>query len=63
MHMKSDARRRAVAKYQKRNIITKVVKLNRKTDSDILRYLEQIDNFQGFVKKLIREKIDESHFN
>ena len=41
--------------YQKANIVRVVVKLNRKTDADILRVLEAQPNRQGYIKKLIRE--------
>ena len=31
------------------------VKLNRKTDADILKKLEEQSNVQGYIKQLIRE--------
>lgn len=38
--MITDAQKRAVAKYEKNNIIRYVVKLNRKTDADLIDYLQ-----------------------
>lgn len=38
--MITEAQKRAVAKYEKNNIIRYVVKLNRKTDADLIAYLQ-----------------------
>ena len=38
--MISDAQKKATAKYQQNNIVRVVVKLNRKTDADLLDYLK-----------------------
>ena len=35
------------------------LKFNTKTDKDIIDCLESVDNFQGFIKKLIRRFISE----
>jgi len=35
------------------------LKLNRNTDSDIIRHLETIDNMQGYLKDLIRADMKE----
>ena len=35
------------------------LKFNVKTDKDIIECLESVDNFQGFIKKLIRRFISE----
>ena len=58
--MVSNAQRRASAKYDKENAVVLTVKLNKKTDSDILAALESVTNRNGFIKKIIREKIAES---
>ena len=47
-----------VDQYQHENIVRVVVKLNRKTDADILATLEKKNNRQGYIKKLIREDIE-----
>lgn len=58
--MASNAQRRASAKYDKENAVVLTVKLNKKTDSDILAALESVTNRNAFIKKIIREKIAES---
>jgi hypothetical protein len=58
--MVSNAQRRASAKYDKENAVVLTVKLNKKTDSDILAALESVNNRNAFIKKIIREKIAES---
>lgn len=35
------------------------LKLNTKTDNDIIEYLDCVHNFQGFIKKIIRGFINE----
>ena len=42
------------AKYDKSNTKGFYIKLNKKTDSDIITTLESKDNKQGFIKALIR---------
>ena len=54
--MISDAQKRAVAKYEKNNIIRYVVKLNRKTDADLIAYLDG-KKAQTEFKNALREKI------
>lgn len=44
-------------KYDKENTINISLKLNCKTDADIIEYLNALDNKQGTVKKLIRQEI------
>lgn len=48
---------RAIEKYQKANIKRVVLKLNKKTDADIIDYLDQQKNVNGKLKDIIREKI------
>ena len=45
------------AKYDAANTVQIRLKLNRKTDADILRLLESVDNKQGLIKQLLREYI------
>lgn len=47
-----------VDKYQKANLVRVVVKLNRKTDADILDALAAHDNRQGYIKSLIRNDMN-----
>lgn len=55
--MASDAQKRAVLKYDAANTTQIHLKLNNKTDADILDYLAQLDNVQGFIKSAIRSQI------
>ena len=50
----SKAQLRAQAKYDKDNTVQLKIKLNKKTDSDIIKILSEVDNKQGFIKALIR---------
>lgn len=51
----SDAQKRAKAKYDERATKLITLKLNLKTDADILERLEESGNKQGYIKRLIRE--------
>lgn len=56
-----NAHTRAVAKYNEQNIRQFVLKLNVKTDSDVIAVLDSIDGSkQGFIKQLIREYIEKN---
>ena len=50
----SKAQLRAQAKYDKDNTIQIKLKLNKKTDKDIIDRLSAADNIQGYIKELIR---------
>lgn len=52
--MPTKADRRAAAKYQAAHIKQVLIKLNDRTDQDILSHLEGVDNVQGYLKSLIR---------
>ena len=54
----TEAQRRATAKYDKANTKAVTLKLNRKTDADILAKLEEVGNVQGYIKQLIRADIE-----
>lgn len=55
--MRLESQKRASRKYQKNNIIMKNVSFNKRTDSDLVEYIETVDNFSAFVKEILREKI------
>ena len=55
--MTSDARKRAVAKYDAKMTKQIKLKLNLRSDHDILERLEEVGNMQGYIKRLIREDI------
>lgn len=50
----SKAQLRAQAKYDKDNTVQFKLKLNKKTDADIIKRLSAADNIQGYIKELIR---------
>ena len=50
----SDARRRASRKYDKENTFPVTVKLNKNTDADIVEWLKNQPNKQGYIKALIK---------
>lgn len=58
MKKSTDARLKASAKYDKVNTRSVFLKLNVKTDSDILEYLDSVDNKQGLIKALIRQHMN-----
>ena len=47
------AEKRAKAKYDEKNTVQVKLKLNLKTDKDILEALERSGNKQGYIKELI----------
>lgn len=51
----SKAQLRAQEKYDKDNTVQIKLKLNKKTDADIIDYLSRQENKQGFIKTIIRE--------
>ena len=53
----SKAQLRAQAKYDKENTVQLKLKLNKKTDSDIIKRLSEVDSKQGYIKELIRADI------
>ena len=52
--MTSEAQKRASAKYDLANTKQIKMKLNDKTDRDIIDWLSKMDNIQGYLKSLIR---------
>lgn len=53
----STAQIRATRKYDDDNTKQIMLKLNKKTDADILERLESVSNKQGYIKELIRADI------
>lgn len=53
----SEAQKRAIAKYDAQNTVTVHLKLNRRTDADIIDRLGLSGNKQGYIKDLIRQDI------
>ena len=50
----SKAQKAASAKYDASHTIQLKLKLNTKTDADILEKLNEVENKQGYIKELIR---------
>ena len=51
----TDAKRKAIRKYDAANTRQIHLKLNLKTDAQMIAWLDQKDNVQGYIKDLIRE--------
>ena len=56
--METEAQKRAREKYEAKNAVQLKMKLNRKTDADILAKLDAVGNKQGYIKSLIRADIE-----
>jgi len=56
--MASESQRKASAKYDQGNTVTITLKLNKRTDADILEWLSCKKNRQGAIKDLIRDRIE-----
>lgn len=50
----TESSKKAREKYDKKNTVLVSLKLNRKTDADILEYIEKQKNKQGTIKEIIR---------
>ena len=55
--MTTQAQLKAQAKYDQTNTRQIKLKLNLKTDADILSKLMEVDTVQGYIKELIRRDI------
>ena len=53
----TDAHREANKRYDQKTTRQIKLKLNLNTDADILQRLDEVDNMQGYIKKLIRADI------
>ena len=60
MRMATDAQRRAVRKYDAENTKQFHLKLNKKTDADIIELLEQQKSVQSFQQQIIRDFLKKS---
>jgi len=57
--MTTEAQKRAKNKYDSKNTKQVMLKLNKKTDADVLGKLDAVGNRQGYIKELIRKDIAE----
>lgn len=53
--MTTDAQKEAKRKYRKANIRQLNLEFNKKTDADIVKRLDQVENMQGYIKNLIKK--------
>ena len=54
----TEAQKKATDKYFKKNIRQVVIKLNKVTDKDLIEFIDSLENIQGTLKQIIREKIN-----
>ena len=50
-------------KYDQNNTTQVKLKLNKKTDADLLEWIETLDNKQGTIKEIIRKHIANQKFD
>ena len=55
--MLTEAQKRAIAKYDKANTRQVHLKLNCRTDADVIKALDNAESKQGYIKRLIRADI------
>lgn len=60
--MVTEAQKKAAKKYDDNNTVMVSIKLNKKTDADIVRHIKKFDNKQAYIKSLIREDIRNRHW-
>lgn len=53
--MATEAQKKASARYDAKATLQFKMKLNTKTDADIIRKLDSVENKQGYIKALIRQ--------
>lgn len=56
--MASDAQIKAQRRYDAENTRQVHLKLNRRTDGDVLERLDSVPSKQGYIKRLIREDLE-----
>ena len=54
--MATEAQLRAQAKYNRANTVQITLRLNKRTEADIISRLESMPNKQGYLKRLIRDE-------
>lgn len=58
--MATEAQKKASAKYDAANTIQLKLKLNKKTDNDIIERLNEVEYKSTYIKKLIRDDMKKS---
>ena len=54
----SAAQIKASNKYTKEHSKSYLIRFNRDTEQDIIKYLDSLDNKQGYIKNLIKDDIE-----
>ena len=49
-----------LAQYEKENLRQIRLKINRKTEPELLAWIEKQDNIQGYIKELIRKDMEQA---
>ena len=49
-----------MAQYEKENLRQIRLKINRKTEPELLAWIEKQDNIQGYIKELIRKDMEQA---
>ena len=57
MDMATEAQRKAQRRYDAKNTRQVHIKLNLRTDKDVLARLDEVQSKQGYIKRLIREDL------
>ena len=52
-----------LAQYEKENLRQIRLKINRKTEPELLAWIEKQDNIQGYIKRLIMEDMEKGKEN
>ena len=52
-----------LAQYEKENLRQIRLKINRKTEPELLEWIEKQDNIQGYIKRLILEDMERGKEN
>lgn len=56
--MATDAQAKAQRRYDDKHTRQVHLKLNKRTDSDVLEMLDSVPSKQGYIKRLIREDLE-----
>lgn len=56
--MASEAQKRANAKYDSANTVQFKIKLNKNNDAEMIKFLQDLDNRQGYIKDLIKKDME-----
>lgn len=59
----NEARLRAQLKYNKAHTKQVTLRLNKRTEADIIEWLDGLDNKQGYIKALIRADVEKKSKN